>query len=76
MVEFLERAAGGGGAERRLVTCRRDSSLGEVMEAAASARVHRVWAVDGEGLLVGLVSLSDMLRAMRESLLAAEQELP
>ncbi|CAA7406963.1 unnamed protein product [Spirodela intermedia] len=82
VVEFLDRAAtaagggGGGGAERRLVTCRRESSLGKVMEAAAAARVHRVWAVDGEGLLVGLVSLSDMLRAVRESLLAAEQELP
>ncbi|MQL78463.1 hypothetical protein Taro_010889 [Colocasia esculenta] len=59
---------------RTLVSCYPETSLGQVMEEAMACHVHRVWVVDGQGLLVGLVSLSDMLRAIQESLLLAERE--
>ncbi|XP_078437863.1 SNF1-related protein kinase regulatory subunit gamma-like PV42a [Wolffia australiana] len=71
VTDFLESFGEG---KRALVTCTRESSLGEVMAAAETARVHRVWTVDDEGLLVGLVSLSDILRAVRRALLDAEAE--
>ena len=34
------------------------------------------WVTEKQGCLVGLVSLSDMIAAVRRSLLAAEQQLP
>ncbi|XP_038877427.1 SNF1-related protein kinase regulatory subunit gamma-like PV42a isoform X2 [Benincasa hispida] len=57
-------------AVRELVTCRPESSLEEVMEKVVSNHVHRIWVTDEHGLLLGLVSLSDMIRVIRLSLLS------
>jgi len=61
--------------ESALVTCSPDSTLGEAIEAAASRHVHRLWVVDEEGLLRGVVSLTDILRAVRDAALGEDREL-
>lgn len=58
---------------RELVTCGPESSLEEVIEKVVSKHVHRIWVTDEHGLLLGLVSLSDMIRAIRLSLLSQLQ---
>lgn len=58
-----------------LVTCSPESTLGEAIEAAATRHVHRLWVVDGDGLLRGVVSLTDVLRAVREAALGEDREL-
>ncbi|XP_065867755.1 SNF1-related protein kinase regulatory subunit gamma-like PV42a [Euphorbia lathyris] len=55
--------------KREQVSCHLDSTLQEVIDKAVTKHVHRVWVVDEEGLLVGLVSLSDIIRVVRASLL-------
>ncbi|KAA0044456.1 SNF1-related protein kinase regulatory subunit gamma-like PV42a [Cucumis melo var. makuwa] len=64
---------GAGVGVRELVTCRPESSLEEVMEKVLSKHVHRVWVTDEHGLLLGLISLSDMIRVIRLSLLSKIQ---
>ncbi|KAL6888485.1 hypothetical protein ACP4OV_009511 [Aristida adscensionis] len=73
-------APAGEGEQRRegqpaLVTCSPESTLGEAIEAAAARHVHRLWVVDGEGLLRGVVSLTDVLRAVREAAVGEERQL-
>ncbi|KAJ6850362.1 SNF1-related protein kinase regulatory subunit gamma-like PV42a [Iris pallida] len=80
VVEFKERVSSMVADEltstrRKLITCHHESSLGDVMEKAVDAHVHRVWVVDREGLLKGLISLTDMLRVIREAVLQTEQDL-
>jgi signal-transduction protein with cAMP-binding, CBS, and nucleotidyltransferase domain len=43
------------------VTCRLNTTLGEVMALTLEHRIHRVWITDDQGLLMGLVALSDIL---------------
>ncbi|XP_059299669.1 SNF1-related protein kinase regulatory subunit gamma-like PV42a [Lycium ferocissimum] len=50
---------------REQVTCHQESSLGEVVDKVVSDHVHRVWVVDEQGLLEGVVSLTDMIRVIR-----------
>lgn len=59
--------------QRELVTCQVDSPLYEVMNKALTKHVHRVWVVDRQGYLVGLVSLTDIIRVLRASLLGYSQ---
>lgn len=67
---------GGGEEEKRMVTCTMESTLGEVVEKAVENHVHRLWVVDEEeGLLRGVVSLTDVLRVVREAALGEDQEL-
>ncbi|KAF1001559.1 SNF1-related protein kinase regulatory subunit gamma-like PV42a [Apium graveolens] len=56
-------------ATRELVTCYADSPLWETVDKALTKHVHRVWVVDAMGLLVGLVTLTDIIRVIRDSLL-------
>ncbi|XP_028766376.1 SNF1-related protein kinase regulatory subunit gamma-like PV42a [Neltuma alba] len=56
--------------KRELVTCQAESPLSEVIEKAVGKHVHRVWAVDQDGLLVGLVSLTDVIRVIGLSLVS------
>ncbi|PKI31991.1 SNF1-related protein kinase regulatory subunit gamma-like PV42a [Punica granatum] len=56
---------------RRPVTCKNESSLTEVMEKAVDKHVHRVWVVDDQGLLTGIVSLTDIIRVLRVAILSA-----
>ncbi|KAF1886340.1 hypothetical protein Lal_00045572 [Lupinus albus] len=55
---------------RELVTCHAESPIYDVIEKAVTKHVHRVWVVDQEGLLVGVVSLTDIVRVIRHSLLS------
>ena len=64
---------------RGMVTCSFESTLAEVIEKAAASHVHRLWVVDdGEeenGVLRGVVSLTDVLRVAREAALGEDQEM-
>ncbi|KAF5932320.1 hypothetical protein HYC85_028491 [Camellia sinensis] len=55
---------------RELVACRGESNLAEVIDKAVTKQVHRVWVVDQQGLLDGLVSPTDMISVTRASLLS------
>ncbi|KAL2636329.1 hypothetical protein R1flu_007808 [Riccia fluitans] len=48
------------------VTCKDNASLGEVISKAVENHIHRLWVVDDEGLLKGIVALSDILSALRK----------
>lgn len=56
------------------MTCYAESPLHEVVEKAVTKHVRRVWVVDDAGLLVGLVSLTDIIRVIRASFVS-ESEL-
>ncbi|KAK8641762.1 hypothetical protein V6N13_011136 [Hibiscus sabdariffa] len=55
---------------KEIVSCQPDSALSEVMEKIVSRHVHRVWVVDQQGLLAGVVSLTDIVGTVRVSLLS------
>lgn len=46
------------------VTCSRDTSLAEAALLALERQVHRVWVTDDEGLLCGVLHLTDILRVV------------
>ncbi|KAL2936348.1 SNF1-related protein kinase regulatory subunit gamma-like PV42a [Bienertia sinuspersici] len=58
---------------RLLVTCYPDCPLSEVVDKAINRHVHRVWVVDelNHGTLVGLISLTDLIRTIRAALISA-----
>ncbi|KAF4372336.1 hypothetical protein F8388_027009 [Cannabis sativa] len=56
--------------KREIVACGIESTLAQVIEKAVTNYVHRVWVVDSNGLLRGLVSLTDIIRVLRLSLLS------
>ncbi|KAI7736396.1 hypothetical protein M8C21_016069 [Ambrosia artemisiifolia] len=58
-----------GSSPRELVTCYGESRLGDVVNKVVANHVHRVWVVDRNGLLEGLVSLTDIIKVIRSSLL-------
>ncbi|CAL9010622.1 unnamed protein product [Prunus brigantina] len=64
--------AAGSPTTRELVACRADSSLGEVIDKAVSKHVHRLWVVDQQGLLKGLISLTDIIRVLRLAILSEQ----
>ncbi|KAJ4816448.1 SNF1-related protein kinase regulatory subunit gamma-like PV42a [Rhynchospora pubera] len=59
----------------KLITSFPENSLKEVIEMVVVNHVHRVWVVDRQSLLLGLVSLTDILRAVRESALKMDQDM-
>lgn len=59
-------------SSRMLITCSVESTLSEVIDKAVAGHVNRVWVVDEHGSLAGLLSLSDILSAIRASILSAE----
>lgn len=59
----------GGSRARELVSFYAESTVGEVVDKVVVNRVHRVWVVDRDGLLQGLVSLTDIIRVIRSALL-------
>ncbi|XVF26564.1 hypothetical protein REPUB_Repub14bG0028300 [Reevesia pubescens] len=63
-------AAQEGVSPKELVICQPDSPLSEVIDKVATKHVHRVWVVDQQGLLVGLVSLTDIVGVLRVSMLS------
>ena len=48
---------------RQLRTCRPDDSIATVLSAMQQAQVHRLPVVDGRGMLLGIVSINDVVRA-------------
>ncbi|KAG9450620.1 hypothetical protein H6P81_010585 [Aristolochia fimbriata] len=86
VMEFKERVATGprvesggdatglsGSSARILITCTFVSSLAEVITKAVEGHVHRVWVVDSQGLLTGLITLTDILRVIRVMLIGATE---
>ena len=55
-----------GSMARQLRTCRPDDSLTNVLSAMQHAQVHRLPVVDARGVLVGLVSINDVVRAAHQ----------
>lgn len=45
-----------------VVTCTGNDSLGKLMELIGTQRVHRLVVVDDGGKLVGMITLSDILK--------------
>lgn len=54
------------GFQKPSVTCHLETALAEVMSKALASHVHRVWVVDNEGQLNGVVSFSDMIRVVHD----------
>ncbi|XP_010417751.1 PREDICTED: SNF1-related protein kinase regulatory subunit gamma-like PV42b isoform X2 [Camelina sativa] len=54
---------------RELVTCHVTSTLAQVIRMVTTKRVHRVWVVDQNDGLQGLISLTDIIAAVRSALL-------
>ncbi|KAK3156049.1 hypothetical protein QOZ80_2AG0102130 [Eleusine coracana subsp. coracana] len=73
--EAIEAADQAKEQQSMLVTCSPDSTLGEAVEAAAERHVHRLWVIDEAGMLAGVVSLTDLLRVVREAALGEDREL-
>ncbi|KAE8700621.1 SNF1-related protein kinase regulatory subunit gamma-like PV42a [Hibiscus syriacus] len=57
-------------APKEIVSCQPELALSEAIEKIVYNHVHRVWVVDQQGLLEGLVSLTDIVGAVRVSLLS------
>lgn len=69
---YAAAAPGEGGTRpREPVTCTDGSSLPEAMDKAVDKHVHRVWVVDQQGLLTGVVSLTDLIRVLRVAIFSA-----
>ncbi|KAM2957987.1 hypothetical protein FF2_024904 [Malus domestica] len=59
-----------GPTSRELVVCQSDTPLGQVIDKVVTKQVHRVWVVDQQGLLKGLISLTDIIRVTRFAIVA------
>ncbi|KAJ4915862.1 SNF1-related protein kinase regulatory subunit gamma-like PV42a [Raphanus sativus] len=66
-LEFTEKAASGEG--RETVSCTEEATMEEAIEKVVTRGVHRVWVVNQQGLLKGVVSLTDIIRSLRAALL-------
>ncbi|KAH6758724.1 Cystathionine beta-synthase protein [Perilla frutescens var. frutescens] len=53
-----------------LITCRPESTLGEVVEKVVNNHVHRAWVVNELGMLTGVISLTDIIRVIRVCMLS------
>ncbi|GBG63607.1 hypothetical protein CBR_g38673 [Chara braunii] len=68
VMEFVSRTCGSG-VPLPLVSCRPTTPLATVMAEALIAEVHRVWVTDEESRLLGVVTFTDMIRAIKKELL-------
>lgn len=64
-----------GGQQEIIITCHPSSQLEEVINKAVDGRVHRVWVIDTQGFLLGVVALSDILRVVRQSMEAMHKSI-
>ena len=53
-----------GRAEKKLITCTLNSTIGDICEQVVNAEVHRIIVTDEAFRVEGIVSLSDLLVAM------------
>ncbi|RKO89536.1 hypothetical protein BDK51DRAFT_34071 [Blyttiomyces helicus] len=63
--DFLKKVKGRV-AGKSAVTCRLDSSVGEVLRLCVVQKVHRVWVCGQDGVPFGVVSLSDLIQHVVE----------
>ncbi|CAH9143963.1 unnamed protein product [Cuscuta epithymum] len=54
-----------------LVAGTREMTLAEAVEKIVCNGVHRIWVVDNDGLLQGVLSLTDILKLIHLSLLGS-----
>ena len=54
------------------ITCRPHAPLSEVMTVAVINKIHRVWVTEEDGRLVGVVAMTDIIRACRHVCMATE----
>ncbi|KAL3693039.1 hypothetical protein R1sor_006690 [Riccia sorocarpa] len=75
--QFLVNMSGQS-SPRPPVTCLPTTPLATVMGSAITSKVHRVWVVHDDGWLAGVVTFTDIIRAVRQELrtpvLNAERE--
>ncbi|KAG0480043.1 hypothetical protein HPP92_010901 [Vanilla planifolia] len=62
-------------ARGRIVACNYETTLAAVIDDMILAHVHRIWVVDEQGMLRGIVSLTDILRVIRDKAIATENGL-
>ena len=64
-LSLSERASGefkaDRGAAAEVVACAADETLGEVLQRAVDAKVHRVWVLADDGSPEGVVTFSDAI---------------
>lgn len=65
-LEFTEKVTVN---ERETVSCTEEATMEEAVEKVVTRGVHRVWVVNHQGLLKGVVSLTDIIRSIRAALL-------
>lgn len=53
-----------GQAEKKLITCTLNDTIGDICEKVVKAEVHRIVVIDHDHKVLGVVSLSDLLVAM------------
>ncbi|XAR50542.1 hypothetical protein NMG60_11004893 [Bertholletia excelsa] len=74
VLEYREKLPTSAGPEpaspKELVVCHPDSTLGQVINQAVTRHVHRIWVVARLGMVDGIVSLTDMIRATRVAMLS------
>lgn len=66
----LHKACNMKNSTKELITCHPDSPLQEVLDKVINNRVHRIWVVDEQGMLAGLISLTDIIHAIRTWMLS------
>ena len=54
------------------ITCRPYAPLSEAMTVAVINKIHRVWVTEEDGRLVGVVAMTDIIRACRHVCMATE----
>ncbi|XP_073274743.1 SNF1-related protein kinase regulatory subunit gamma-like PV42a [Primulina huaijiensis] len=66
----LHKACNMKNSTKELITCQPESPLQEVLDKVINNRVHRVWVVDEHGMLAGIISLTDIIHAIRDWMLS------
>lgn len=64
MMEFMKKivsASHEAGKLTRPITCKPDSTLHSVIHTLASQSIHRIYAVDGQDQVVGVITLRDVI---------------
>jgi len=54
------------------LVCSKDSTINELLPIIVEKKVHRIWVVNWEGRPTGVVSLTDLIKTIWKSVVAAE----
>lgn len=61
MKSYLEKNQKGSALMSEMVSCRKDDTLKDVILKLDSLKIHRIYVVDNEGKLEGLITLRDII---------------